>query len=305
MPHPIGSVLRDLKNSCRISLSASIKLQGASGALSDGCFEFLTPERKKLDATRSLRAYGPIFAAVPEGLHLMTDKLSDDPVSHFSGYVEEFHSHYQDRCEFQERLEIWHPLLDKYAVPGGRSVDMGCGTGIFSFHLAEKGGQVIGIDGAPDMIKFCESQRAQRGLPNIQFMQARLPAVDERALDNADLVISSSVVEYVEDLDVTLGLFSRLLRPGGTLILSMPNTLCINRIYERVKYRFRGEPHIYRYIRHFTTPTALAKRVRRLGLRIEDVCYYTHYTRLARLTRKLGLPSALTEDLFVAVFRKS
>jgi 2-polyprenyl-3-methyl-5-hydroxy-6-metoxy-1,4-benzoquinol methylase len=236
---------------------------------------------------------------------MQPDKMADDPVSHFSGYVKEFHSHYQDRSEFQERLGIWYALLDKYAVPGGFSVDMGCGTGIFSFYLAEKGGRVVGIDGAPDMIKFCESQRAQRRLPNIQFMQARLPEVDVHALDSADLVISSSVIEYVEDLDETLALFGRILRPGGTLILSMPNAFCINRIYERVKYQLRGEPHIYRYIRHFTSPGSLAKRVRPFRLRIEQVSYYTHFTRLARLTRQLGLPNVLTEDLFVAVFRKS
>jgi 2-polyprenyl-6-hydroxyphenyl methylase/3-demethylubiquinone-9 3-methyltransferase len=235
----------------------------------------------------------------------MTKERVDDAVGHFSGYVEQFHGHYQDRSEFQERLEIWRALLDRHSVPGGRSVDMGCGTGVFSFYLAEKGSQVIGVDGAPGMIGFCEAQRAERGLHNIQFIQARLPAVDELALANADLVISSSVVEYIEDLDRTLALFSRVLKPGGTLIVSMPNLFCVNRIYERLKYRLTGAPHIYRHIRHFTSPRLLAQRVLRLGLTIEEARYYAHFTRLARLTRRLRLPLPLTEDLFVAVFRKS
>jgi 2-polyprenyl-3-methyl-5-hydroxy-6-metoxy-1,4-benzoquinol methylase len=235
----------------------------------------------------------------------MSDKRTDDAVTHFSNYVRQFQAHYEDRPDFQERLEIWRELLDTHGVPGGFSIDMGCGTGVFSFYLAHKGGRVVGIDGAADMIRFCETQRAEQGLDNVSFIVARLPVVDETGLQNADLIISSSVVEYVEDLDGALALFSRLLRPGARLIVSMPNVWCINRIYERIKHALTGEPQIYRHIRHFTSPRALQARVRRLGLAIEDVRYYTHFTRLARLTRTLRLPLPLTEDLFVAVFRKS
>jgi SAM-dependent methyltransferase len=237
----------------------------------------------------------------------MTDKSNtNDAVSHFSSYVKQFHAYYADRPEFQERLEIWRGLLDKYSVPGGLSVDMGCGTGIFSFYLAHKEGRVVGVDGAPDMVAFCESQRIELGLTNIEFFQARLPVVeDESRVANADLLIGSSVVEYVPDLEAALALFSRLLKPHGSLILSMPNVWCINRMWERAKHALVGEPQIYRHIIHFTSPHWLERRVRPLGFHFQEARYYTHYTRLAQLTRRLRLPLPLTEDLFVAVFRKS
>jgi 2-polyprenyl-3-methyl-5-hydroxy-6-metoxy-1,4-benzoquinol methylase len=235
----------------------------------------------------------------------MTGKRTDDAVDHFSGHVKQFHAYYEDRPEFQERLDIWRELLDKHIVPGGLSIDMGCGTGILSFELATKRGRVVGVDGAPDMVKCCEAQRIERGLDNIRFMEALLPDVDETGLAGADLVISSSVVEYVDDLDGTLALFSRLLKPGAVLILSMPNVWCLNRIYERVKYNLTGEPQIYRHIRHFSSPRRLQMRVRHHGLALEEVRYYTHFTRLAKLTRMLRLPIPLTEDLFVAVLRRS
>jgi ubiquinone/menaquinone biosynthesis C-methylase UbiE len=235
----------------------------------------------------------------------MKDNTAADAVGHFSENATEFDSYYRLNPEFHERLEIWRELLDKYSVRGGLSIDLGCGSGVFSFYLAEKGGQVIGVDGAPDMVKLCEVQRVERGLSNVRFMEARLPVVDETALSGADLIISSSVVEYIEDLDRVLALFSRLLKPRGTLIVSMPNALCVNRIYERLKYTLTGRPPIYRYIRHFTSPRALQGRVHGLGLTLEESGYYTHYTRLARLARAMRLPLPLTEDLFVAVFRKS
>jgi 2-polyprenyl-6-hydroxyphenyl methylase/3-demethylubiquinone-9 3-methyltransferase len=228
-----------------------------------------------------------------------------DAVTHFTEYVQQFHAYYQDRPEFQERLVIWRELLDRYVVPGGAAIDMGCGTGIFSFYLAEKGARVVGVDGAPDMVKFCDAQRLERGIENLRFMEGRLPQVDESRLPQANLLISSSVIEYVEDLDATLALFARHVVPGGHLILSMPNVWCISRTYERAKYAVTGQPAIYKHILHFTSPSGLQARVRRHGLSLVESRHYTHYTRLAKLTRRLGLPLPLTEDLFVAVFRKA
>ena len=234
----------------------------------------------------------------------MTQTKSDDAVSHFSGYVEQWDAYYHKRDEFAERLKIWHELLDTYSVPGGFSIDMGCGTGVFSFYLAQKGGRVVGVDGSAEMVAYCKGQQEERGLANVRFMQGRLPAVDESGLENADLVISSSVVEYVDDLDASLALFARLLKPGSALILSMPNLFSVSRIYERVKYRLTGEPKIYRHIRHFTSPSLLQRKLRRHGLDFLEARHYTHYTRAAKLARSLRLPAQFTEDLFVAVFRR-
>ena len=231
--------------------------------------------------------------------------MTGNALDHFTGYVREWDKYYQDRPEFHERLAIWGDLLDAHCPPGGFALDMGCGTGVFSFYLAKKAGRVIGIDGAPDMISFCEARRAEQGVTNLQFIEARLPAVDETPLRSADLLISSSVVEYVDDLQATLALFARLLKPGGTLILSMPNVQCINRACERLAFRVTGRPRIYRHIRHFTSPQRLRRQLGNLGLTIDEVRYYTHYTRLAKFTRLLHLPLFMTEDLFVVVAHKA
>jgi hypothetical protein len=70
-------------------------------------------------------------------------------------------------------------------------------------------------------------------------------------------------------------------------------------------HRIRPRSDVYAYIRHFSSPRALARRVRPLGLSFIEAHYYTHFTRLARLGNALRLPKRFTEDLFVAVFRKS
>jgi len=234
----------------------------------------------------------------------MSNREPNGAVDFFSDNARQFHANYQHAGEFKERLEVWDDLLARHVTPGGLALDMGCGSGVFSFKLAALGSRVVGVDGAPEMIAFCEQQRKERDLDTVRFFQATLPNIDETGLSDADLLISSSVVEYVEDLDTTFGLFSRLLKPGAPLILSMPNALSVSRTHQRVKFRLTGQPEVYRHIRHFTTPQALAKRASKHGFSLEESHHYAHLTRIAQMTRALKLPSFLSADLFVCVLRK-
>src|SRR5262245_24461555 len=112
----------------------------------------------------------------------MKNTTASDCVEHFSNNQAEFGRYYLENEEFRERVQVWRGLLDSYSVPNGLSFDMGCGTGVFALYLAEKGGRVVGVDAATEMVKTCESQRRDRGYDNVKFIQARLPDVDEAAL---------------------------------------------------------------------------------------------------------------------------
>jgi len=229
---------------------------------------------------------------------------SADAVGYFAQNAERFHDLYKQTAEFQSRLRLWYALLERYAVRDGLAVDMGCGSGVLTFHLAELGTRAVGIDGAAEMVALCDSERQRRGTANVAFHQFVLPNVDEHLVSNADLLISSSVLEYVQDLDASLNLFSRLLKPSGTLIVSMPNRTSLSRTYQRIRFKMTGQPEVYRFIRHFSSPAALDRKLRSRGMHLLEAHYYTHFTRLARVTRSVKLPSALTEDLFVGVYRK-
>lgn len=235
----------------------------------------------------------------------MKEATADNATGYFSENVSQFQDLYRTSPGFQERVELWDKLLRRYQTPRGRAVDLGCGAGVFSFRLAELGNTVVGIDGAPNMVESCEAERKRRGIENLRFKHGTLPRVDETGLAGADLVISSSVIEYVEELDETLALFARLLRPGGYLIVSMPNVQSISRTYQRLMHRIRPRGDVYRYIRHFSSPALLARRVKPLGLVRRESHYYTCITKLARIGRSLHLPRLLTEDLFVVVFEKT
>jgi 2-polyprenyl-3-methyl-5-hydroxy-6-metoxy-1,4-benzoquinol methylase len=235
----------------------------------------------------------------------MKEAVAESAVGYFSDNVEQFRALYGTSQGFHERVEIWSRLLRRYSRPGGAAIDMGCGPGVFSFFLADLGVTVVGIDGAPDMVQACEAQRAKRGLTNVRFIQGTLPHIDETTLEHADVLISSSVIEYIEELDETLALFARLMRSDGTLIVSMPNVHSLSRSYQRLSNWLSPRSDVYRYIRHFSSPRRLERRLAPHGLRLREAQYYTHITRLARAMRTLRLPRRLTEDLFVGVFEKT
>lgn len=228
-----------------------------------------------------------------------------DAIDFFSEGAREFHSNYAHTDGFKERLRVWDDILSRRASAGGLALDMGCGSGIFSFRLVELGCQVIGVDAAPDMIELCEAERQRRQVEGVRFIRAMLPGVDEGELGQADLVISSSVLEFVPDLGAVLELFARVAKPGATLVASLPNAFSISRAHQRLKFRFTGRPEVYRHIKHFSSPRAFAARARACGFELEETQYYGHLTRLATLGRRLRLPVPLTADLFVCVFRKA
>ncbi len=228
-----------------------------------------------------------------------------DSISLWSREANYLVSAYAHDPAFQERLRVWQKLLDNYAKPGMAALDMGCGSGVFSFYLAQRGLNVIGLDGSPAMLAICEAEKHRLGIENVRFLQGTLPNLEGIVLPQAQLIISSSVLEYIPALDETLELYARLLDPGGILILSMPNQFSIGRNYYRLKYRLRGKPEIYRYIKHFASPRVIGRKLQRYGLCLQESTYYAHSSRVAQLCYRLRLPAILSEDLFTAVLQKT
>jgi SAM-dependent methyltransferase len=99
-------------------------------------------------------------------------------------------------------------------VDGAVFVD-GCGVGNYLARLAQHPGQTTGID--IDFERCCESQKKA---PVVACAAGEsLPFVG----DHFDLVLSHEVLEHVQDDQQAVREIVRLLRPGGRLVLFLPN----------------------------------------------------------------------------------
>ncbi len=113
-------------------------------------------------------------------------------------------------------LDIEQPavraILDRLRV--GTALDAACGTGRHSAHLADLGHQVVGVDASPEMLAVARTK-----VPAADFREGtleRLPLPD----DHVDLVVCALALTHVTDLRSALAELTRVLRPGGHLVLS-------------------------------------------------------------------------------------
>jgi SAM-dependent methyltransferase len=122
----------------------------------------------------------------------------------------------QDRARRQARM-----LTTVLAgLPGPAViVDVGCGDGLATSTAmrANAGHNFVGIDWSADAIR----QASGRGLALLRagVDGAGLPL----AAGTADVVIMSEVIEHLVDTDLALDEAHRVLKPGGSLLLSTPN----------------------------------------------------------------------------------
>lgn len=109
----------------------------------------------------------------------------------------------------------------------GRGVlDMGCGAGLLAEPLARMGGQVTGVDAAPENIAAARDHAARAGL-SIDYRTGSLDAVES---DTFDLITSLEVVEHVSAPGAFVGGLAQRLAPGGLLIMSTPNRTALSRL---------------------------------------------------------------------------
>ncbi len=100
------------------------------------------------------------------------------------------------------------------AVAGRRVLDLGCGSGIPAGRMASWGAGVKGVDISDTMVEI--ARREQPGIDFVVGDAADLPYGD----GEFDLVVSSLVMHYFDDLAPLFGEVSRVLRPGGGLLFS-------------------------------------------------------------------------------------
>ncbi len=115
-------------------------------------------------------------------------------------------------------LPILNSCLNKNVK---RILDIGCGSGTISLHLASKGYNVKGIDISKKAIKACKESAKSIGLKNVEFEVSTFP--DNIPKGKYDLVFFSEVIEHLPDDELALKKIHKLLNPGGVLFLSTPS----------------------------------------------------------------------------------
>jgi trans-aconitate 2-methyltransferase len=119
----------------------------------------------------------------------------------------------------EERSQPFFDLLALVRpIPGGRAIDLGCGTGELTRVMHEKTGaaKTIGLDSSETML----AQSAAFAGDGLEFFQGDIAAFGEP--ESFDLVFSNAAIQWVPGHRELFGRLAALLKPGGQLAIQMP-----------------------------------------------------------------------------------
>lgn len=179
---------------------------------------------------------------------------------------DEYYSHQQNQKGFIPRLyEKVKSINLKNKVnmaignlPQGRLLDIGCGVGDFLCQVRKNNWEVVGIEPSDDAKNIAESRlgfrpiapEASNALPDASF----------------DVITLWHVLEHIDDLHFQTSEMVRLLKPGGRLIIALPNYQSFDCQYFKDKWAAWDVP---RHLQHFS-PQTLQRMIVSLGFSYMD-----------------------------------
>lgn len=153
-----------------------------------------------------------------------------------------------------------HAMVERLAGPraGERALDAGCGTGIYTVWLAERGLEVTGVDSDPVMLAA-----ARRKVPSAVFLEAdatALPFTD----GEFDLALAVTLFCFLDERErqAAAAELVRVTRPGGRVVVGELARYSLWAAQRRLK-GWRGSS-TWRNA-HFTTAGELRELLERAG----------------------------------------
>ena len=180
-------------------------------------------------------------------------------------YYDDFSQHYDDA-----RDRGYHALLDDLEadcvrrwLPGGRVLEVGCGTGLLMERVRRVAPGVVGMDLSGGML----ARARARGLPVCRASALELPYRDR----SFDLVYSFKVLPHIEALDRALAEAARVLDHGGVALLELYNPRSLRGLWKKVRWwraRVGKSSHDREVYTAYHTPEQARARARAAGLEV-------------------------------------
>ncbi|GGB88154.1 ubiquinone biosynthesis O-methyltransferase [Marinobacterium zhoushanense] len=221
---------------------------------------------------------------------------------------EELASRWWDReSEFKPLHDI-NPLrvgfIDRIApLAGKRVLDVGCGGGILSESMAQRGAEVTGIDMGEAPLKVAKLHGLESGV-SVRYRQVTVEQLAEEEPESFDIITCMEMLEHVPDPASIIAACARLARPGGQLFFST-----LNRNPKSYMFAIVGAERVLKLVPNgthdfnkFIRPSELGQWLRSSGLQIREMTglVYNPLTKIYRLD-----PEDVSVNYMVATTRNT
>jgi SAM-dependent methyltransferase len=121
-------------------------------------------------------------------------------------------------------LDRWRWLRTHLRGGALRTLDAGCGNGVFSIYAARQGNEVLAASFSPSELDSARRRADLLGVRGISFQTLDLREIEDRRgeLGRFDQIICLETLEHMDDDAGLVKSLAALLEPGGRLLISTP-----------------------------------------------------------------------------------
>ncbi|TQV76873.1 bifunctional 2-polyprenyl-6-hydroxyphenol methylase/3-demethylubiquinol 3-O-methyltransferase UbiG [Aliikangiella marina] len=171
-------------------------------------------------------------------------------------------------------------------LQGKKVIDIGCGGGILSDSMAEKGAEVTGIDMGEAPLSVAKLHQLESG-QSVEYVHSTAEEMAEKHPATFDVVTCMEMIEHVPDPSSIIRACAQLVKPGGHVFFST-----INRTPKAFVFAIVGAEYILRMLpkgthqyEKFVKPSELATWAREAKLDLKDLIgmHYNPLTKVYKL----------------------
>jgi 2-polyprenyl-3-methyl-5-hydroxy-6-metoxy-1,4-benzoquinol methylase len=184
--------------------------------------------------------------------------------------------HLNDFRHLNWRLEAAKELCNTFIKKDARILEIGCGAGIVSRHLAKRGSKVLSVDISETGVKIA---RLHANLPTNSFLVLDVTEEGERLKGYGpfDAIVLADVIEHIpkEKHADLFRIIEEILAPDGIVLFTYPSS-------EYQEYLRTHRPDALQVVDEIVELTDLLSvtKLRPVYFRICDVWFHNQYTHL-------------------------
>ena len=186
------------------------------------------------------------------------------------------------------------------SIENRQILDVGCGGGILTEALAQKGANALGIDLSGDLVDIAELHALETGT-NVHYQKISVETLAAQQPESFDVVTCMEMLEHVPDAGSIISACAKLVKPEGLVFFSTlnrhPKAFLLAIV--AAEYVMQMVPKGTHEYKTFIKPSELSQSARAAGLELQGMIGIEYNP----ITQRFSLGNDIDVN-YIAAFKK-